>query len=305
MGPVGLQPVRTNRVLVIIDTHQDKLFVNAAINSVNAARASYGLRCPRVVQLDPPLKMRSCYASSGRAVGEIEGLAHVCAVLDEYREEFDAVAISSVIDVPPEYHKEYFESSGEMINPWGGVEAMLTHAISILYDIPSAHSPMFENRELANVDPGIVDPRMAAEAVSLTFFQCILKGLQRSPRIVTDGEAMQRHNVITAADISCLVIPDGCIGLPTLAALEQGIPVIAVRENKNVMRNDLAALPWASGQLHMVENYWEAVGVMSALRAGIAPESVRRPLGYTATEVRGSNVDMERRVSRDRTSRLR
>ena len=45
--------------------------------------------------------------------------------------------------------------------------------------------------------------------------------------------------MISNSDISCLVIPDGCIGLPTLAALEQGIPVIAVKGNKNAMRNDL------------------------------------------------------------------
>jgi hypothetical protein len=36
---------------------------------------------------------------------------------------------------------------------------------------------------------------------------------------------MNRPGVFTAADVSCLVIPDGCLGLPTLAALEQGIPV--------------------------------------------------------------------------------
>ena len=91
-------------------------------------------------------------------------------------------------------------------------------------------------------------------------------------RILTAG-------VLTAADVSCIVIPDGCLGLPTIAALEQGISVIAVRENKNLMKNDLSALPWKSGQLHIVENYWEAVGVMMALRGGLAPESVRRPLG--------------------------
>ena len=83
---------------------------------------------------------------------------------------------------------------------------------------------------------------------------------------------------MSAMDISCLVIPDGCLGLPTLAALEQGIPVVAVCENRNVKRNDLTALPWAAGQLHIVENYWEAVGVLAAMKAGIAPESVRRPL---------------------------
>jgi len=99
---------------------------------------------------------------------------------------------------------------------------------------------------------------MAAEAVSLTFLQCTLKGLQRSPRIVTGSLEMSRPGVFTVADISCLVIPDGCLGLPTLAALEQGITVVAVQENRNLMKNDLSALPWATGQFYQVANYWEA-----------------------------------------------
>ncbi|MBA3016678.1 MAG: DUF3326 domain-containing protein, partial [Desulfobacteraceae bacterium] len=71
------------------------------------------------------------------------------------------------------------------------------------------------------------------------------------------------------------------MGLPTLAALEQGIPVIAVKENKNRMKNNLEELPFAPGKFFVVENYWEAVGVMNALKAGVAPESVRRPLART------------------------
>ena len=285
MGTVGLQPVRSNRVLVIIDAHKDQMFVNAAINAVSAARASYGLQCPKVVQLDPPIELTSQYSESGRAVGRIDGFNALTAVLDEYEGEYDAVALASVIYVPFSYHTEYFDKKGEMVNPWGGVEAMLTHTISEFYNIPSAHAPMFENQQIANMDPGIVDPRMAAEAISVTFLQSVLKGLQRSPRIITDDKAMNHRNVLTASDVSCLVIPDGVIGLPTLAALEQGIPVIAVRENRNIMRNDLTALPWATSQLHIVENYWEATGVLAAMKAGIAPESVRRPLEYTKTDV--------------------
>ncbi|MEE9287465.1 MAG: DUF3326 domain-containing protein, partial [Gammaproteobacteria bacterium] len=286
MGTIGLQRTRGNRVLVIIDAHKKKLFVNAAVNSVSAARSTHGLVCPRVIQLDPPVKLRSEYTPSGRAAGRVEGLDEVLMVLEEYSGEYDAVAISSVIDVPEHFHADYFLSSGKMVNPWGGVEAMLTHAISSIYDIPSAHSPMYESESIANVDHGIVDPRMAAEAVSVTFLQGILKGLQRSPRIVTDQNGMGHPTVITVADVSCLIIPDGCIGLPTLAALEQGIPVIAVRENRNLMSNDLGILPWRSGQLYLVENYWEAVGVMAAIKAGLAPESVRRPLADTTVEMK-------------------
>ena len=278
MGSIGLQPVRNNRMLVVLGAHEDELFIHAAINSVNAARASYGLMVPAIARLGTEFEMEARYVGSGRAAGQIKGMGELIDLLDRERNAYDAVAITSQIAVPPGFHTEYFESNGEMVNPWGGVEAMLTHAISTLYDVPSAHAPMLETQEIANADPGIVDPRMAAEGVSLALIQCILKGLQRSPRIVADTDDMRHHSVLTAADVSCLVIPDGCLGMPVLAALEQGITVIAVRENRNLMKNNLRGLPWEEGQFYQAENYWEAAGVMAALKAGIEPYAVRRPI---------------------------
>ena len=278
LGAIGLQPVRRNRVLVVLGHHDDDLFIHAAINSVNAARASYGLTVPSIVRLGPEFEMEANYVESGRAAGKVRGLNALFSALKERDHSFDAVAITSQILVPAGYHADYFESNGEMVNPWGGVEAMLTHAVSTIFNVPSAHAPMLETQEIANADPGIVDPRMAAEGVSLALIQSVLKGLQRSPRIVSNLEGMNHPSVITAAEVSCLVIPDGCVGLPVLAALEQGIPVIAVKENRNLMRNDLADLPWAEGQFIPVDNYWEAAGVISALRAGIDPAAVRRPI---------------------------
>ena len=169
---------------------------------------------------------------------------------------------------------------------------MLTHTISSLYDLPSAHAPMLESQAVLDIETGVVDPRMAAEVISVSFLQCVLKGLQRSPKIIRDPEAMRDLGVLTARDISCLVIPEGCLGLPTFAALEQGIPVIAVRENLNLMKNDLEALPWASGQLHIVENYWEAAGVLSAIRTGIDPSAVRRPLRSVPLEQTPTSLPM-------------
>ena len=284
MGTAALQRVRSNRVLVIIDDHEIEMFANDTVNAISAARATYGLDCPKVIKLSPPFRMTAEFMKSGRAAGKIEGLEHLYDVLNENKGTFDAVAIASVILVDDEYQEDYFNSGGQMINPWGGVEAMLTHTVSMLYEVPTAHSPMLESHKVANLDLGVVDPRIAAEAVSLTFVQCMLKGLHRSPRIVTEPDAMREVGMLTAADVSCLVIPDKCVGLPTLAALEQGIPVIAVRENKNLMENDLSLLPWAEGQLHVVNNYWEAVGVMTAIKAGIAPSSLRRPLNATRVE---------------------
>ena len=103
-------------------------------------------------------------------------------------------------------------------------------------------------------------------------------------RIIVDEETLNQPNVLTVSDISCLIIPVRCLGLPTLAALEQGIPVIAVKENKNRMINNLEELPFAPGKLFVVENYLEAVGVIHALRSGVSLESVRRPIPQTKIE---------------------
>ena len=292
MGTVGIQPVRANQVLVLIHPHPDRVFTNLAMNAVNAARSSYGLNCPRVIEMDRPLVMSPDYTGSERAAGTVEGFENLCYLLDKYRGEYDAIAIASVISTPLHYYSDYFWSDGDMVNPWGGVESMLTHTISSMYDLPSAHAPMLESQAVLDIETGVVDPRMAAEVISVSFLQCVLKGLQRSPNIIRDPEAMRDPGVLTARDISCLVIPDGCLGLPTFAALEQGIQVIAVRENVNLMKNDLEALPWASGQLHIVDNYWEAAGVLSAIRTGIEPSAVRRPLRSILLEQTPTSLSM-------------
>ncbi len=276
MGTVGLNRVRANRLLVVIQDHFDESIRNAAYNAVNAARASYGLQVSRTVGVDSRFRMIARHTSSGTAAGQVEGLDHLWDTLDPHKEEFDAIAITSVIDVPAHYHRDYYEERGAMVNPWGGVEAILTHTISSRYGVPAAHSPMFESREIAELDVGVVDARMAAEVISATFLQSILRGLQHSPRLIETH--LDRTSSLTAENIACLVIPDGCLGLPTLAALQQGIMVISVRENQNVMKNDLNDLPWRSGQYLRVDNYWEAAGVLAALNAGLEPASVRRPL---------------------------
>ncbi len=209
MGTVGLQKVRSNRVLILLDKHENKFFYEAAINSISAARAALGLDCPEVVLMDDKVLMHSLYSSSGRAVGKIDYFERIYEILSSKRSQYDAVALSSVIKVPQNFHKDYYIE--DMLNPWGGVEAMLTHTISQLFNIPSAHSPMMESKEILDLDLGVVDPRKAAEIVSVTFLHSILKGLHKSPRIINNTSNQNTQGVINTSDISCLIIPDGCI----------------------------------------------------------------------------------------------
>jgi hypothetical protein len=282
MGNVELQPVRANRLILLMERHTDPWFMDATVNMASAARAAAGFDVREVVVLEKNFTMRSEYASSGRAAGVVEGLESVFSALDRRRGEFDAVAVASLIKVPPHYHKDYFDDTEDrMVNPWGGVEAMLTHTLSRQYRVPTAHAPMMTSREVQTLDFGPVDPRKAAEPVSCTYLFSVLKGLHRSPTIRAAGENPGAAGRFGAENIHCLVIPDGCIGLPTLAALAQRIPIVAVRGNRNCLINDLSQIPGAREGIHYVDNYFEAAGVMTALRNGISLESVRRPIAAT------------------------
>jgi len=279
MGTITLQKVRSNRVLLIIDKHEES-FHELAINSASAARAALGLNCPLVVIMDKPILMSAEFTASGRAAGRIERFDNICNVLEKYREEYDAVALSTLIEVPDNYHADYFKEDEEMmVNPWGGVEAMLTHSVSSIYDVPSAHSPMMTSHDVMNLDVGIVDPRKAAEAVSMTFLHCILKGLYNAPRILSGIHS--GNGLICNRDISCIVIPDGCIGLPVFAAIENDIPVIAVKDRHANVKNSLQELPFKKDKLFLANNYLEAAGIVSSLKAGVSFDSIKRPMDRT------------------------
>ena len=273
LGRVGLQKVRSNKVLMLMDKHPESFFNEEIINAVSSARITLGMDCD-VYEMDNLIKSTSQYSKSGRAVGEVDGLENLFTVIEKFKEGYDAIGLSTFIKVPDDFHKKYFLTDS-MVNAWGGIEAMLTHSVSEIFNIPCAHSPMMTSSEVMELELGIVDPRKAPESASTTYLHCILKGLHRSPRIVGHNEG------ITLEDVSCVVIPDGCVGLPTLACIENKIPLIVVRDNKNIMQNDLQTLPFKNNTIFFVNSYLEAVGVMTALKAGVSPDVTRRPVKGT------------------------
>lgn len=265
-GMVGLDRVRANRVLFIVDADIASDEYQMCVNIANAARASYGIDIVDVVATGATtIRAELGITDGGRAGAILEGVESIPDLYDGYKSMCDAVALATVMPVNEQFG-QYFNDLVN-INPWGGAEAMLTHTMSLMYDIPFAHAP------IEGWGKKIVDPRKAAEAIPTTHINCILKGLMRSPRINTEGWAPAD---ITTEDISCLIIPDGCAGPPIDAAIRQRIPIIAVRENANIMRNDLASFNY--DKMYFAENYLEAVGIMNLLKEGLTYESVRRPI---------------------------
>jgi hypothetical protein len=280
MGTVGLRKVRQNRVLLVTEDRRDAPnVVDQTINCAEGARATLGMDISDVLVLEKELFMQTGVSDSGRVTGRVERLGQLLDVLRAKRGTYDAVALATRITPhidTVELHRSYFGEGGP--NPWGGVEAVLTHLISSVLDVPAAHAPTMSSEALRTESWGVVDPRKAAEVISTTYLFCVLKGLNRAPQVMVGPTGVYDPSVLTAEDVSALVIPDGCVGLPTLAAVEQGIPVVAVRSNTNLMRNDLKSLPFRAGQLHYASNYYEAAGILSAMKAGVAPATIARPM---------------------------
>ena len=276
MNQIGLIKPKSNKILLIIEK-TDKNTKNAIINMVSAARVTLGLECD-VIETKERINALSSYSeTSKKCIGKINNFEHIYAILEEYKDNYDAFALSTSIKMEDKIEEAYFDDVNS-INPWGGVEAMITHASSYIANKPTAHAPLIEISKIKERldDINITDPRKASELISLTSLFCILKGLHKAPQIT-----FEKNTGLNINDISCLIIPYGCLGLSILAAYERNIPIIAVKENKNLMKNNLESIFTKERSLYIVDNYLEALGVMKAIKHGISLDSLKRPIKPT------------------------
>jgi hypothetical protein len=174
---------------------------------------------------------------------------------------------------------EMFErhQRGEIPNPSGGVEAIITHLVSKLFRVPTAHAPLPYYQD---VKPRTREnPRVAAELISTPHYFSVLKGLARAPRLEPLASLNDApREALTLNNVAAVVLPASCLGgVPALAAELSAIPLIAVRENDTVLNVSNEVMGMAN--VIEVDSYLEAAGVLTALRSGLALESLRRPIG--------------------------
>jgi hypothetical protein len=255
-GDIELQEVKQNKILVVVNAP----VANHTINAVSAARSTIGANI-QIVELKKSLRMTATM-EKGIASGEVIGWQELVSQIRHL--EFDALAIATSITISNNVMIEYFQNSG--VNPIGGVEAKASKLIATELNKPVAHAPFEEmDSELWEFNE-VVNPCLAAEMISTCFLHSVLKGLHRAPRI---GKGLSVN------DVDVMISPYGCYGPPHRACQDAKIPIIVVKENTCVHEQ------WQVNGSVYVENYIEAAGFLMAIRAGIDPRSVRRPLEKT------------------------
>lgn len=276
LGHLALLPVISNRIGTFVDP-TGKDYLGDVVNTLNAARAVKGIDCGSYMVLQRELGVHISWSKTGCAVGTIVDADAILEAVECLIEKgLDAVGGVSVIHgVTQKMFEKYL--LGEMPNPSGGVEAIITHLISKIFRIPTAHAPLPYYQRIKGHHTE--NPRASAEFISVPHYFCVLKGLSRAPRLLPLSDINYlSSSLITVNNIGAIVIPASCLGgVPALVSEFSDIPLIAVRENATVL--NLTNQKMRMRNVIEVESYLEAAGVVLALRKGLSLESLRRPLG--------------------------
>ena len=266
-GQIGLEEVYSNKILLAVNSPVKP----ETINAVSGARATIGADI-EIVELETPLKMIASVID-GKASGDIYNLDEAIRQVAQY--DFDVLAVNTPIEANDDEIMDYLTKDGGT-NIWGGVEARLSKLMSEKLNRPVIHAPV-ENSEVFKTFNEVVDPRKAAEVVSTCYLHCCLKGGHTAPKISL------KYGAYWNTDIDFLVSPINVFGRPHAACVRAGIPVIAVKENKTVLDDDMP------DSFIIAENYLEVAGIISAKKAGVTVSSIRRPLERTNIYVKNES----------------
>jgi hypothetical protein len=281
LGNVALLPIKSIRIGLIIDK-TDKTVVDKILCAADAVRAVHGIDIIGYVTTDKRIGGTAQKMSAGAFTGFIENPKVLLKAAEKLISKgANAIAVTSRIrgisevDLVNNYR-------GKTPHPIGGVEAIISRLLSSYFLLPSAHAPIVNSRILDESPSNFeYDPRSAGELISKTGLPCILMGLSKAPRVIKMDDLKDKKlrltNALTINNVGAVVAPASALGgIPMLAAEKKGIPIISVAENRTVLNVTGEKL----GMRHEIKaaNYFEAAGIITALRAGIDIGSLRRPL---------------------------
>ncbi|MFN7716134.1 MAG: DUF3326 domain-containing protein [Pseudanabaenaceae cyanobacterium] len=275
-GKWNLRPVRQNRIGVILDAAIEPDLALRHRQVIMGTQATLGLNITAIATTDQPLGVELRSGNSGATWGTIarpDALLRAAQHL-LHSQKVDAIAVVARFPDDPDSLALQQYRQGAGVDALAGAEAVISHLIVREFMVPCAHAPALQPLPL---DP-TVSPLAAAEELGFTFLPCVLVGLSRAPKFVMASHTSYNHHSadLTAQDISVVLSPYSACGGASILALCRNpqTHLIFVRENTTA----LDVTPESLGiDGIVVDNYWEGLGIITALRSGINPYACRRP----------------------------
>jgi hypothetical protein len=271
---LALRPVRRQRVGLLLDAGIEPELRLRHLQVAEACRASLGLEIGPVLSTDVPLEVSLEQGPSGASWGQL-GRPDALLRAGEALRRAGATAIAAVARFPEDPVSGALAAyrAGSGVDALAGAEAVISHLLTDHLGLPCAHAPALSPLPIS----AELDPRAAAEELGYTFLACVLVGLSRAPDLVPYSTAggWSDPQLLRPDQIGAVVAPAGALGgAAVLACAERRVPLIAVR-NPCLLQVDAAALGL---EVLPAGSYSEAAGLVLALREGIAPAALQRPL---------------------------
>jgi hypothetical protein len=277
-GELALAPRPAQRIGVLLDAGLEPELRLRHLQVAEACRASLGLSIGPVLDSDVALGVSLRIGASGSSWGSLDRPDALLRAGERLRDA-GATAIAVVARFPDDPGSEALAAyrAGAGVDALAGAEAVISHLLVRHLGLPCAHAPA-----LASLppEPGL-DPRAAAEELGHTFLACVLVGLSRAPDLLPEPAA--RPHCLHGSELGAVVAPWGALGgEAVLACAERGVPLIGVKGNRCVLQVDAAALGLP---VLPAAGYAEVAGLLLALREGLDPACLRRPLVGLASPV--------------------
>jgi hypothetical protein len=295
---LALAPVAGRRVGLLLDAGIEPELRARQLQAAEACRATLGLSIGPVVTTELPLGVGLSLGPSGSSWGTLERPDALLRA-GEKLVAAGATAIAAVARFPEDPESEALVAyrAGSGVDALAGAEAVISHLLVRHLGIPCAHAPALAPLPL---DPDL-DPRAAAEELGHTFLPCVLVGLSRAPDLLPLGpgdvtaegwpgrpdrwpagrfgpgqELTRAGGLLEASSLGAVVAPAGALGgEAVLACAARGVPLIAVAGNACLLQVSGEALGL---EVISANSYAEAAGLVLALREGLDPAMLRRPL---------------------------
>ena len=224
-GNLGLALSYNNKIGVIFDKAIPQDVLNIHLNTIGAAKTVYGINAEDYEITKAPVGVDFWVNENGISTGGVKNIETIFEAAEKLLERgAEALAIVCLFEDPEDDNQDYSNGSG--VDPVGGVEGIISHAVSEKFLVPCAHSPAFED---FSISTNIVNPKAASEYITPTFLPCVLLGLNNAPKIVKNGG-------IRIDNLDYLVMPYNSLGsTPVFEALKHNIPVFAISENKTAL----------------------------------------------------------------------
>ncbi|MFO0119086.1 MAG: DUF3326 domain-containing protein [Cyanobium sp.] len=297
-GELALAPVAGRRVGLLLDAGIEPELRARQLQAAEACRATLGLSIGPMVTTEVPLGVGLSLGPSGSSWGTLERPDALLRA-GEKLVAAGATAIAAVARFPEDPESEALVAyrAGSGVDALAGAEAVISHLLVRQFGIRCAHAPALAPLPL---DPDL-DPRASAEELGHTFLPCVLVGLSRAPDLLPLGphdgtaggwpgrpdrwpagrvgpwqELTRAGGLLEASSLGAVVAPAGALGgEAVLACAARGVPLIAVAGNDCLLRVSDEALGL---EVISASSYTEAAGLVLALREGLDPAMLRRPL---------------------------